>query len=131
MLRELRFARFWLFGGLIAALAAFVVCILPAPMVELPGANDKVEHMLGYVLLTLWFCGIYPRSKYWIIAVAYLAFGVSIELVQGAMNWGRHADLKDVYADASGIVVGLLLGLTPLRRWPLWLEAWVPRKSSR
>lgn len=129
MLQDLRFARFWLVFGWISVIAALIVCILPARMVEVPGVNDKFEHALGYVLLTLWFCGIYPRRKYWAIALGYLLFGILIELLQGAMNWGRHADIHDVYADAAGIAIGLIIALTPVGRWPKWIEALIPRNS--
>ena len=123
MLTDLRFARFWLVCGWLSVAAALVVCLLPPRMVAVANVNDKVEHTAGFVLLTLWFCGIYPRSKYWRIVLCYLLFGVLIELLQGAMHVGRNADIHDVYADTTGVVLGVVLALTPLGRWPKWIEA--------
>ncbi len=128
MLRDLRFATWWLVGGWISIIAALTVCLLPPRYVEIPGANDKIEHITGFVLLTLWFCGIYPRSRYWLIALCYLLFGIFIELMQGAMHLGRNCDIHDVYADVAGIVIGVALALTPLDRWPRWIEAVIPHK---
>ena len=47
-------------------------------------------------VLTLWFAGIYPRSRYSLIGVALFVMGVVIEWLQGAMNLGRQADMRDV-----------------------------------
>lgn len=128
MLSELRFPRFWLIAGWIAVIAALIVCLLPAKYVEVPNLNDKIEHAAGFALLVLWFAGIYPRRRYWLIALGFLLFGIVIEFLQGDMNWGRHADIHDVYADTAGIVVGVLVALTPIGRWPRWFEALIPKR---
>lgn len=120
--QTLKYGRFWLVFGWLAIVAALIVCLLPPQYVEVPNANDKMEHALGYVLLTLWFCGIYPRSQYWKIAVGYLIFGAVIEMLQSWMHLGRNGDINDMVADAAGIAVGVLLGCTPLGRWPHWIE---------
>jgi len=128
MLRELRFPTLWLIAGWLAVIAALAVCLAPAKYVEVPNVNDKVEHAAGFALLVLWFTGIYPRSRYWLVASGFLLLGILIEILQGDMNWGRHSDVHDVYADAAGIVAGVLLALTPLARWPRWIESLIPGK---
>ena len=128
MLRDLRFAKWWVLGGWIAVIAATMACLAPAKYVEIPSLNDKVEHATGFALLVLWFCSIYQRRRHWMIALYFLLFGVFIEVMQGAMNWGRHSDIHDVYADAAGIVIGITLALTPLSRWPRWIEALLAKK---
>ncbi len=125
MLRDLRFGRWWLVLGWLAVAAALTVCLLPPKYVEIPNANDKTEHIIGFMLLTLWFCSIYARSRYWLIALYYLLFGVFIEVMQGTMHLGRNSDIHDVYADAVGIFIGVILALTPLGRWPRKIEAWM------
>ncbi|HVY22391.1 MAG TPA: VanZ family protein [Steroidobacteraceae bacterium] len=130
MLRDLRFVRWWLLGGWLAVIAAMVVCLVPGKYVETPGLNDKVEHATGFVLLTLWFCSIYRPRRYWMIALYFLLFGVFIEVMQGAMPFGRDSDIHDVYADAAGIVIGVVLALTPLSRWPQWIEAVLSKKNE-
>jgi VanZ family protein len=128
MPRDLRFKNIWLIGGWVAVIAALVVCLVPGKYVEVPNLNDKVEHATGFVLLVLWFCGIYSRRRYWVIALSFLVFGALIEVLQGAMNWGRHADILDWCADSAGVIAGILLSLTPLQNWPRWIEAIFSRK---
>ena len=127
MLNDLRFGRFWLVFGWISVAVAMYMSLAPLDELKLPNWNDKLEHAFGYFLLTFWFCGIYPRHHYWKVALAMLGMGVSVEILQGAMHVGRHADVYDLIADVIGIAPAVLLALTPLGRWPRWLEALVPR----
>jgi VanZ family protein len=59
-----------------------------------------------------------------------VVFGGLIELAQGMMRMGRHADLLDLVADSVGVVVGLLLALTPLGRWAGFIERLFLRPAS-
>jgi VanZ family protein len=128
MLSDLRFARFWLVFGWISVIAAFYYSLAPVYDLKLPDWNDKTEHCVGYFLLTFWFCGIYPRRSYWKVGLAMLGMGALVEILQGLMRMGRHADVMDLVADAVGIAPALLLSLTPLGRWPRWIEAFIPGK---
>lgn len=127
-MKDLRFRRLWLVGGWLAVIAALIVCLAPPKYVEVPGANDKVEHTLGFVLLVLWFCGVYQRRRYWLVASSFLLFGIFVEIMQAWMNVGRNGDVNDVYADAIGIAVSVLIALTPVGNWPRWIEALVPKR---
>lgn len=126
MVRDLRFGKFWWVFGWVSVAIALYLNLAPVTALELPDWNDKFEHCLGYFLLTFWFCSIYPRRQYWQVGMAMLGMGILVEVLQGAMQLGRHADLLDVGADIIGITPALLLALTPLSRWPYWLEALVP-----
>jgi len=128
MLTDLRFGRFWLVFGWLSVIVAFYYSLAPVSDLKLPDWNDKIEHGLGYLLLTFWFCGIYPRRRYWRVGLAMLGMGILVEILQGAMHMGRQEDVMDVVADLFGVVPGLLLALTPLGRWPRWIEALIPRQ---
>lgn len=120
----LRFPRLWLSLGWLAIALAIVVCLLPSNRLpQPPNLSDKSEHFLCYLLLSCWFAGIYPRAKYWIIAIGLVVMGVLIEFAQGAMGWGRQADAHDVLANTTGIVAGLLLC------W-VWLGGWTQRVEA-
>lgn len=112
----------WLGLGWAAVVFAIVVCLVP--VTKLPNANlsDKTEHFTAYLLLSLWFAGIYPRTRYWVIASGLLALGVLIEFAQGAMHLGRHADALDVVANSTGIIAGLTLSWLGLGGWAQWVE---------
>lgn len=122
MRHDLRWGRFWLVFGWVSVAVAMYLSLVPATELKLPDWNDKIEHCLGYFLLTLWFCGIYPRRSYWKVGLAMLAMGALVEVLQGAMNVGRQADVMDLLADLIGIVPALLLALTPFGQWPRWIE---------
>jgi VanZ family protein len=120
----LRFPRLWLSLGWLAVALAIFVCLLPSNRLpQPPNLSDKSEHFLCYLLLSCWFAGIYPKAKYWIIGVGLLVMGVLIEFAQGAMGWGRQADVHDVFANTTGIVAGLLLCWSGLGGWVQRVEA--------
>jgi VanZ family protein len=124
MLLSLRHPRLWLVSGWILIVGAIVASLIPShDLPTLGGISDKAEHMVGYAVLALWFAGIYPRSRYPAIGVGLLVMGIVIEGVQGAMNIGRQADLRDVYANSVGIVCGLMLALAWLGGWAQRVEA--------
>jgi VanZ family protein len=127
----LRFPRLWLGLGWAAVVFAIVVCLVP--VTKLPSANlsDKTEHFTAYLMLSLWFAGIYPRTRYWVIALGLLLLGVLIEFAQGAMHLGRHADALDVFANSTGIVAGLTLSWLGLGGWAQWVELLVTKAVVR
>jgi VanZ family protein len=128
---SLKFPRLWLGLGWAAVVFAIVVCLVP--MNELPSVNasDKTEHFTAYLLLSLWFAGIYPRARYWIIALGLCVLGILIEFAQGAMHLGRHADAMDVVANSTGIVAGLTLCWLGLGGWAQWIEMLVTKVAVR
>jgi VanZ family protein len=129
MLLPLRFPRLWLLLGWIFVAAALYFCLAPGGIPGLEKANDRLMHVAGYLALTLWFTGIYPRSRYLLVALSFLAMGVVVELLQGAMHLGRNAELHDVYADAVGIGAGIALAFTLLGGWMRRVETWIAPRA--
>jgi VanZ family protein len=128
----LRYPRLWLSLGWTAVVFAIVVSLAPAHRLpQPPNISDKAEHFLAYLLLSLWFAGIYPRSRYWIIAIGLCVMGVLIEFAQGAMRYGRQADILDVLANSTGILVALLLCWLWLGGWAQRLESWIEALLSK
>ena len=129
MLLALRHPRLWLVSGWILVVLAVIVSIVPlSEMPKMGGISDKLEHAVAYSALALWFAGIYPKSRYPMIGVALLVMGIAIEGLQGAMNLGRQADMRDVYANTLGIVSGLLLALLWLGGWAQRVESWTKKQ---
>src|SRR5688572_25176071 len=128
MLLALRHPRLWLVSGWLMVVVAVIVSIIPLrEMPKMGGISDKLEHAVAYGVLALWFAGIYPKSRYPLIGVALLVMGIVIEGLQGAMNFGRQADMRDVYANTLGIVCGLVLALIWLGGWAQRVESWTKR----
>jgi VanZ family protein len=128
MLLALRHPRLWLASGWIMVVVAVIASIMPLTQMPKVGVSDKVEHVAAYAVLALWFAGIYPKSRYPLIGVALLVMGIVIEGLQGAMNLGRQADMRDVYANSLGIVSGLLLALIWLGGWAQRVESWTKKQ---
>jgi len=99
----------WLVIGWSMVMFVVVTCMLPAPVIE-PVAEllwDKAEHALAFFGMTLWFCGLYPASKWRKVAIAFLLLGIGIELAQGAFTTTRAADVHDAIC-AGGNLQGLM-----------------------
>ncbi|MEY4760455.1 MAG: hypothetical protein RLZZ200_311 [Pseudomonadota bacterium] len=130
--RSLRYRQAWLAIGLLIALAITVTCLVPAR--ELPQLGvaiwDKLEHAFAFFVLCFWFAGVVSRRDYLYLVLAMLAFGGAIEIAQGLMGLGREADLHDLMADGLGVFVALLLALTPLGRWAVFVESLFHEKST-
>ncbi|HYM34885.1 MAG TPA: VanZ family protein [Steroidobacteraceae bacterium] len=129
MLLPLRFPRLWLTLGWVFVALALYFCLAPSGIPGTQRVNDKFMHVMGYLLLTHWFTGIYPRSRYVAIALLFSIMGIAVEILQGAMHMGRHAELRDVYADEVGIAIGIVLSLTLLGGWMQRVETWIAPRA--
>jgi VanZ family protein len=99
MHRILRIA-FWA-----AALFAFVMAVLPhPPSVEV---SDKLQHMAAFFVITVLGCAAYPRFGRFKLALALIAFGGMIEIVQMIPMVGRDSQLSDWIADVLAVLIAL------------------------
>jgi VanZ family protein len=114
-------------GWVAVALAVFVCLVPMSKLPQPPNVSDKTEHFLAYLLLSVWFAGIYVRGRYWAIALGLALMGILIEFAQGAMHYGRQADAADVLANCSGIAAGLVLCGLGLGAWMQWVESLVSK----
>jgi VanZ family protein len=121
---ELRHRPFWI--GVSVALVLLVVWGSLQTSMQTPtaGGFDKVEHLGTYLVLAVWFTGLYRRPRYGWIAAALLALGLSMEFAQFAMHAGRQADPYDMLANATGVMLGTLLALRTTGGWAQRIEAW-------
>jgi VanZ family protein len=123
VLPELRYRRMWLSIGVIMVLVITIACLLPARELPAVGLSDKIEHLLAFGAVAFWFGSIVVRRDLHWVALAVVGFGGLIEVMQSAMGLGREADWLDVLADSLGVLIGVILVLTPLGRWSRWVEA--------
>ena len=125
LLRGFRRPRLWLaLWGLMLA-AVIVASLLPAG--DLPPAPfdgvDKVEHFLGYAVLSAYAVMLFARRRTQALAAAGLiALGIGLEIAQGALTVSRAADSADALANALGVLAGLALAPTPLASALLWFD---------
>ncbi len=110
-----------------AALFTFAMAVAP------PGAGpellpwDKAQHFLAFYVLAVLGAAAFPRQAILIPALALVAFGGLIELVQALPFVGRDAEVGDWLADG----VGVLFALAPLglARWRAQVRAERDQKS--
>ncbi len=126
--RSLRYRYVWLFGGVSLVGLVLYLTLMPA----IPGptlTNDKVAHGIAFMVLMIWFCGIFDlRFSPW-VALTLLCLGISIELVQQQLTY-RSAEFADGLADLAGIGIGWALAAMGLQHWATTAESWVsPHRS--
>lgn len=113
----------WLgFGWLWVVLVCYL-SLMPHPPqpVSFEGV-DKLEHLLAYVGLMLWFCQVYvSRAARIKLLVGLVAMGVVIEILQ-SMSGYRYFEYADMLANSSGVLIGLGLAHTRMGRVILLLE---------
>jgi VanZ family protein len=125
--QALAYRRFWLALGFSLVLAVIVSSLIPGgPPGRFPGI-DKLEHVIAYLVLMVWFAGLHPRHAWRWLALALLAMGVLLELAQGAMHMQRSAEVRDVVANAAGVGLGAMASAAGLASWPYRLETWLTR----
>ncbi len=117
-----RYRRLWFALGLVLALVVLVLSLMPSRFLREPHWGDKVNHMLAYIVMTGWFCGLYARSRWATVVLALVAYGVAVEGLQTVTPFGRSGDWRDLVANAVGITIGLLVSWAGLAAWPRWIE---------
>lgn len=86
---------------------------LPEPPTPLFDGADKVVHGLMFLVLAWCLNRDLSRQKSLVTAAAAFAlatvYGGLIEILQGAMQLGRSADILDFAADVAGAATGSLI----------------------
>jgi VanZ family protein len=106
--------------------ATVVMSLLPEPPGVPATIDDKLLHAGTYFVLACWFGGVYRPGRYGVLAVALLALGAAIELLQRA-GGERMGEWLDLAANALGIAVGLASARLGLGGWCGWIERLVTR----
>ena len=107
--------RGWLgFGWLWIVLVCYL-SLMPHPPepVSFEGV-DKLEHLLAYAGLMLWFCQVYvTRTARISVLVGLGSLGVCIEILQGMGSY-RYFEFTDMLANTVGVSIGWGLAHTRL-----------------
>jgi VanZ family protein len=120
---KLRFAKLWWgIGWTIMALVIYGSLERPDTPTIPFAVSDKLVHFAAYWLMTTWFAGLLQRRRYPWLAIALFLFGGAIELLQGAMGYGRDADWRDLVANSLGILTALGVAYAGLGSWLVVIE---------
>jgi glycopeptide antibiotics resistance protein len=130
-MRPLRFIYWWLSGGILLIAATAYLTLSPMSVLGdlATSVSDKFGHFIAFFVMMSWFCGVYPRGNWRLVALALLVFGIAIELVQGQLPY-RSAEVADVMFDALGIVIGWFFAGLGFGRWTQMIETTVFSRSD-
>ena len=113
----LRLRWLWWSLGVLLVVGVCVGSLLPGEIVIVPlSVGDKWLHAGSYLLLMVWFGGIYHTRRHLAVAGVLFALGLVLDILQGTVR-SRTFDLLDVAANAVGILVGLVLARSLLAGW--------------
>jgi VanZ family protein len=115
--------RAWLGLGWLWIVLVCYLSLMPHPPepVSFEGV-DKLEHLLAYAGLMLWFCQVYvTRTARIRVLVGLVSLGVCIEILQG-MGGYRYFEYADMLANTGGVLMGWGLAHTRMGRVILLLE---------
>jgi VanZ family protein len=96
--------------GLYALASAILLYMCLAPSKALPNVHlwDKAEHAIAWAVLAGVGLMLFPTEAV-AVAIFALGFGIAVEVLQGALPFGRDADWKDWLADCVGVAAALLV----------------------
>jgi VanZ family protein len=123
----MRLPKLWWALGAVMLAAVLVICLVPLGLSPpIPFYNDKVMHLLTFVLLAVWFGGLQAGTvkQRLLLTALLLIFSVIIEILQFFTTY-RSAEFADFLADAGGVAVGLILLQLGFARWPVFIETHV------
>lgn len=110
-------------------LGLFIATHLPPRHIPPVPVSDKIEHFTGFAILAILLSiaigrRVQPRAFAVVLAIC-LIYAALDEWTQPFV--GRTCDLKDWLADGGGAIVGSLIGLIIIRRFPAFAAAPVER----
>ena len=99
------------------AIFLFWSCIIASTfilLIELPPKSggwpywDKVQHIVGFGVLTTLGCFAYTEKKVW-LCLGLVIYGALIEYFQSTLTYTRMASLGDWLADVVGITIAVMV----------------------
>ncbi|HTN32545.1 MAG TPA: VanZ family protein [Marinobacter sp.] len=97
----------WRLALIISVLAVLYLATTDSPYPIPSSANDKINHLIAFLELTILTRLAWPEVKGWQYAPVLLAFGLAIEAIQATLPY-RYFSLADLAADGAGIIIGML-----------------------
>jgi glycopeptide antibiotics resistance protein len=135
-MRALRYGNIWFGGGILLMLIVLYSTVTPGGLMPsfldlMPSfLSDKALHLLAFMVLMVWFCGVFRLRLSPLVALTLLAFGIGIELIQSLLPY-RSAEVADAMFDFGGILLGWALAAAGLGGWAAMIEAWFLEKDPK
>ena len=115
---------------MVAALVAVIVTgsLVPFPMAGPDIGGDKFGHAFSYCALAIAGAGIVAPERLWVVLLRCLLLGLMMEIAQGLWFESRHADWRDLAANAAGVLGAWLVLRNGRSGWAQYVEAWLRRR---
>lgn len=119
---DLNYAHLWLALAVVSLALMLFISVNARIMNAIDDVTDDwVVHILGFMVITIAFCGPLQQRYRTKVFAAFLACGVLIELIQLGLP-GRTASLTDMSANLVGLGMGWFFLRSRYGDWCMWLE---------
>jgi VanZ family protein len=109
MLNEARLRALWLAVGWFGVVLTTYLSLIPRVPDFGVDHGDKLEHLLAYGTLMLWFAQLSADpARRRITAALLVALGIGLEFAQGQTGW-REFSYADMAANTAGVCLGWLV----------------------
>ena len=133
----LRHARLWQILSVLILIGVLLATLAPAFWFfdQKPDAfswlkhADKWMHAMTFAALSVWFCGLFEKRRYWLVVAGLLLFGLFVEFCQLQVSY-RTAEWYDILANTAGIIAGLAVAMAGLGGWGPRVEDWYMRRHQ-
>ena len=127
----LRARPLWLTLGWILVLLVIYLSLAHLSLKEPFEQTDKLEHVLAYGTLMIWFANLYGALRSRIgFAIGFVALGIALEYVQRTTGY-RTFDVADMAANAVGVAAGWILAPPRLPGFLQAVETFCQRSSQQ
>ena len=92
----------------VLAMLIGILALVPLSVPQGVPGTDKTHHVIAFAVLVLPVSVLSPRTLIWLLPMA-IAYGGLIEIIQPYT--GRFGELKDLWADIIGVIIGAAVGL--------------------
>lgn len=112
----LRYNKIWITIGLGFVALVIYLSLTPNPIDLGAPEGLKIDHVLAYTWLMLWFAQIYrSTATRFGLAIMFIVLGIALEYSQGLTDY-RGFEFSDMFINAFGVALGLLLAWSPLQK---------------
>jgi hypothetical protein len=112
----LRYPWIWRVIGWVLIGGVIVGSVVPGNWLQGAPGPDGFQHVGSYFALTLWFSGLYSRSRLGAIAAVFLTLGLAMEIIQSQLSY-RSFDVGDLLANFIGVSIASGLSFWFLAGW--------------
>ena len=120
---EATLRRLWITAIVLFAALIVVASLAPQPVVASERFSDKAGHYLAYLGLALLGSSITSPARLWRTMLRCFLLGVALEAAQALLLEDRVADLRDLVANAAGILTAWLAAGQGRAGWGLRIVA--------